>query len=55
MVNQLFTKSARADVSGGATLASGSMSANKKNQQETPVNFIWGEPVHAENLRGAQV
>ena len=55
MVNTIHTKSARADVSGGATLASGSMSANKKNQQETPVNFIWGEPVHAENLRGAQV
>jgi len=28
---------------------------NKRNQQESPVNFIWGEPVHTENLRGAQV
>ena len=54
MVNQLFTKSARADVSGGATLASGNMST-LQHQQESPVNFIWGEPVHVENLRGAQV
>ena len=28
---------------------------NKRNQQESPVNFIWGEPVHMENLGGAQV
>jgi len=26
-----------------------------QQQQATPVNFIWGEPVHAENLGGAQV
>lgn len=55
MVNMIHKKSTHADESGGATLASGSMSANKRNQQETLVNFIWGEPVHAENLRGAQV
>ena len=31
------------------------LATNKRSQQESPVNFIWGEPVHTENLGGAQV
>ena len=54
MVNKLFVQSTQVDESGRATLASGNMST-LQHQQESPVNFIWGEPVHAENLRGAQV
>ena len=50
MVNIFHTKSSRASECDRAK-----MEANKKNQQATPVNFIWGEPVHAENLEGAQV
>ena len=50
MVNIFHKKSSRA-----SECARAKMEANKKNQQESPVNFIWGEPVHAKNLRGAQV
>ena len=50
MVNIFHKKSSRA-----SECARAKMEANKKNQQATPVNFIWGEPVHAENLGGAQV
>ena len=50
MVNIFHTKSSRA-----SECARAKMEANKKNQQEPPVNFIWGEPVPAENLGGAQV
>ena len=54
MVNKLFVQSTQVDESGRATLASSSMSTLQQ-QQKSPVNFIWGEPVHAENLGGAQV
>jgi hypothetical protein len=48
MVNKLFVQSTQVDESGRAKMST-------LQQQEPPVNFIWGEPVHAENLRGAQV
>ena len=50
MVNTIHKKSSRA-----SECARAKMEANKKNQQDPPVNFIWGEPVHAKNLGGAQV
>ena len=50
MVNTFHKKSNRA-----SECVRAKMEANKRNQQAAPVNFIWGEPVHAENLRGAQV
>ena len=53
-MNKFIVQSIHVDESGRATLASSSMST-VQHQQVTPVNFIWGEPVHAENLGGAQV
>ena len=48
-MNKLFVQSTQVDESGRAKIST------LQRQQETPVNFIWGEPVHAENLGGAQV
>ena len=48
MVNKLFVQSTQVDESGRAKMST-------LQQQATPVNFIWGEPVHAKNLGGAQV
>ena len=49
MMNKLFVQSTQVDESGRAKMST------LQQQQATPVNFIWGEPVHAENLGGAQV
>ena len=49
MVNKLFVQFHLVSESVEAKIET------RKQQQATPVNFIWGEPVHAENLRGAQV
>ena len=48
-MNRFNVQAVQADVSYGARMSA------LQQQQTTPVNFIWGEPVHAENLRGAQV
>ena len=48
-MNKFNVQAVHADVSYGARMSA------LLQQQTTPVNFIWGEPVHAENLGGAQV
>tara|TARA_B100002049_G_scaffold181175_1_gene138099 strand:- start:1 stop:150 length:150 start_codon:yes stop_codon:yes gene_type:complete len=49
MVNKLFVQFHQVSESVEAKIET------RKQQQKSPVNFIWGEPVHAENLGGAQV
>ena len=48
-MNRFNVQAVQADVSYGARMSA------QQHQQESPVNFIWDEPVHAENLRGAQI